>query len=459
MIDSYGLQGTLTIPGDKSISHRSLMFSSLVKGQSRVQGLLPSADVLSTRSCLRQLGVDISELDPQTGEVLVSSPGLLGWQEPTTVLDCGNSGTTIRLMSGLLAGQAFYSVLFGDNSLHKRPMARVIDPLHQMGAQLYARSDGKTPSKANQRPPVTIVPTQKPLVGLTYTLPVASAQVKSALLLAGLLAQGPTHITEPLPTRDHTERMLNGMGASLTQQNGLWTLPEDTLTQLNPVNWLVPGDPSSAAFMAVAALLIPNSCVCLQNVGLNPTRTGLFEALKTVGANITVENPRTVGGEAVGDLIVKTSSLKGDLTLSEADIPALVDEIPILTIAGLYLEGTLTITGADELRKKESDRLLAMQTELAKVGVEMQLMEDGLILKGNPAAVFSPPTTPLQSWHDHRIAMSLSVLNYVAVARQANPQVPQGPNLWPFTEAADELEAVINVSYPGFFGQLNGLLK
>lgn len=436
-----GLQGEVLIPGDKSISHRSLMFASLVETPVEVVGLLPSADVFSTRDCLRQLGATITCEDPKIGRWVVQ--GKRQWQTPTDVLNCGNSGTTIRLMMGLVAGQNVCAVMSGDSSLNKRPMGRVIAPLAQLGANWQGREN-------NRLAPVVHVPRaeeNRALAGLAYTMPVASAQVKSAILLAGLYSGQPVTVVEPLPSRDHTERMLSAMGADLTVEGTTITLAPNQAENLKPCNWLVPGDPSSAAFLMVAGALIPQSNLLLKNVGLNPARTGLLLALQQIGAAITLENERVVGGEPVGDVRVRYSELKGDLSLAAAEIPALVDEIPILMIAGLYLQGTLHVSGAEELRKKESDRLLAMQTELGKLGVTMDLFEDGFTLVGKPDFVATNPVDPLATWHDHRIAMALTILNLVQNAR-----TPELATVW-----ALEDPTIVTVSFPSFFETLAGL--
>lgn len=437
-----GFHGEIRIPGDKSISHRSLMFSALVNGTSTVHGLLPSADVLSTLGCLQQLGQRITPIDEANGHWRIE--GQARWSEPNTWLDCGNSGTTMRLMAGLIAGQSIFATLSGDVSLNKRPMGRVLQPLASMGANAYGRNQ-------NRLAPLCFVPSPTGLTAIHYTMPVASAQVKSAILLAGLYAEGTTVVTEPLPSRDHTERMLTAMGAALTtdEQGGIH-VQGNALEHLHPMEWLVPGDPSSAAFMTVMATLCPNAEVLLKNVGLNPHRTGLFEALKRMGANITVENERVIGGEPVGDVLVRSAELAGDLSLEAVDIPALVDEIPILAVAAVYLQGTLTVHGADELRKKESDRLLAMQTELAKVGINVTLFEDGLQLTGNPDACLPTEATGvINTWHDHRIAMAMASLNVIHNARQ-----PQQACQWLLDDTA-----VVAVSFPSFFDDVQRLAR
>jgi 3-phosphoshikimate 1-carboxyvinyltransferase len=445
---SQGLQGELRVPSDKSISHRSLMFASLSQGSSVVEALLPSADVLSTAACMEALGAQIQVLEQTETAWKVSVQGCRPWKEPAGILDCGNSGTTLRLMTGLLAGQGLFCVLSGDASLNRRPMRRVLEPLKQMGANVLGRQQ-------NQNAPVVIQPMAAgKLKGLHYTLPVASAQVKSALLLAALYAEGTTQLECPLPSRDHTERFFKALGVTLLQPTPTrLELPGQQADRLRAFNMRVPADPSSAAFPLVAALLCPNSNLLLKEVCVNPTRTGLFLALQKVGAQITFENQRLEAGEPIADLRVVASELKGDLHLSAKEIPAMVDEIPILMIAGLYLNGTLHVEGAEELRHKESDRLQAMASELAKLGVSMELTHDGFRLQGQPDRSFPQElhNVVLESWHDHRIAMALSVLNLVACQRQGLPW--QEETLWPLKG-----KPIINVSYPGFFTQLKQAL-
>jgi 3-phosphoshikimate 1-carboxyvinyltransferase len=436
-----GLHGQLTVPGDKSISHRSLMFAGLVDGRSEVRGLLPSADVFSTRDCLRQLGVTITPIDEPSGHWEII--GKRHWDEPVNVLDCGNSGTTIRLMSGLISGMQKYAVMTGDKSLVKRPMGRVMNPLKQMNTTWFGKTGGHFA-------PMTFVPRMEPLRGIDYAMPVASAQVKSAVLLAGLFAQQEVIVREPLPSRDHTERMLTAMGADLKTDEGspIHRLAPMQIDALKPVDWLVPGDPSSAAFPMVAALCCPNSDIYIENVGLNPHRDGLIRALQRIGANIEIESPRDVGGEPVGTLRVRYTELKGDITLEAADIPAMVDEIPILAVACVWLDGTLTVKGAEELRAKESDRLLAVATEFKKLGVHVDLYEDGLRLVGNPELCLpARATEPLSAWHDHRIAMALGVMNLIH-----NQRHPNKSTLWDIDDPT-----IVNVSFPRFYELMNHL--
>ena len=364
------LRGTVAIPGDKSLSHRSIMLAGLADTPVKVRNFLASADCLSTVACMRKLGVSV-HLRPD-GEVTVQGKGLFGLSEPDNVLDAGNSGTTIRLLSGLLAGQPFFSVLTGDDSLRRRPMARIVTPLTQMGAKLVGRENSRYA-------PVAIEPTAS-LQGIRYAMPVASAQVKSAIMFAALYAASPTTITEPYLSRDHTERMFGQFGAPVFRDNLSVTV--------NPVSSLrapavvdVPGDFSSAAFLLVAATIIPNSEVLLTNVGINPTRTGLLDVLREMGADIEVVAERRSGEEPVADLRVRSASLKG-ISVSSEIIPRLIDEIPILAVAALFARGRTRIEGAEELRVKETDRLRAMSCELVRMGGDVTERRDGLIIEG-----------------------------------------------------------------------------
>jgi 3-phosphoshikimate 1-carboxyvinyltransferase len=433
------------------------MFSAMCKGVSTVTGLLPSADVLSTLACLEACGVTFECTDQAQGNWRITSPG---WPltEPTTVLDCGNSGTTLRLLTGYLAGQGLYAVLTGDTSLRSRPMARVIAPLNSMGAAITARN-------GNRNAPLAIHPTAKgALQGLQgYTLPVASAQVKSALILAALQANGTSTLNEPLLCRDHTERMLAQLGITL----GITPLPSGGRSleiaplapdqRLEPQAWQVAGDPSSAAFWAVAATLTPNAEVTLQQVSLNPTRTGLFTALQQLGGKLALHptTPPHHAGEPMGNIHVSASPLAGDLHLAADAIPALVDEIPILMVAALFNQGTLTVTGAEELRAKESDRLAVMASHLQRLGATLTLAHDGFTLTGNPDWQPAPNAdiaTPFATHHDHRIAMAMAILNGLVEARRGNGF----KRTW-LLDAPD----CVAVSYPNFFSHwqaLGGLL-
>lgn len=418
------LRGFVRVPGDKSISHRALLFGAIAEGETRIEGLLPAEDPLSTAACLRAMGVEVSEI--RAGELVsVQGVGLDGFQEPENVLDCGNSGTTMRLMLGLLAGRAGrHFVLTGDGSLRRRPMRRVGGPLSEMGASINGRDGGNLA-------PLAIAGRQ--LQGATIRTPVASAQVKSAILLAALTASGPTTVIEPALSRDHSERMLRAFGADLVGGGSGGT--EVTLTpgpSLRGQEVVVPGDISSAAFWLVAGAITPGAELTIENVGLNPSRTGILEVLAQMGAAITVLNPRDVAGEPVGDLHVSHGALKA-FTIGGELIPRLVDEIPVLAVAACCAEGVSTISGAEELRVKETDRLAVMARQLGAMGARLEEHADGLTIQGS---------TPLHgaevaSETDHRVAMSLAVASLVA----------RGD-----TRLHDSAAAA--VSYPGFWDDL-----
>ena len=421
------LQGVVQVPGDKSISHRALLFGAIAEGTTRITGLLPAEDPLSTAACLRAMGVTISAIE--AGQLVsVEGVGLDGLREPEDVLDCGNSGTTMRLMLGLLAGRAGrHFVLTGDGSLRRRPMQRVGGPLAQMGALISGRSGGNLA-------PLAIRGQQ--LQGATIRTPVASAQVKSALLLAALTATGDTTVIEPVQSRDHSERMLRAFGAQLSV--GGPGLTEVTVTpgaSLRGQDVIVPGDISSAAFWLVAGAITPGADLTVQNVGLNPSRTGVLDVLAQMGARIELLNGREVAGEPVGDLRVTHGPLKA-FTIGADLIPRLVDEIPVLAVAACYAEGISRVTGAEELRVKETDRLAVMARQLGAMGARIEEFADGLTIEGG---------VPLQgaevdSETDHRVAMSLAVA----------AQVAHGPTLLHRPGAAA-------VSYPGFWDDLERL--
>ncbi len=385
------LKGEITVAADKSISHRAVIFSSLAQGEGIIRNFLLAADTLSSCSCLRQLGVNII----RDGSTLrVYGKGLNGLGEASTVLDCGNSGTTMRLMSGILAARPFFSVLSGDESLNARPMRRVTQPLQAMGAQIWGRKDGACPPLAIKG---------QELKGINYTMPVASAQVKSALLLAGLNAQGKTIIIEPEKSRNHSENMLSAMGADI-EVNGCEIVLKPG-KDLQATEYLVPGDISSAAFFIVGASLVPGSELLIKDIGVNPTRSGIIEVLTDMGGKIKIENRRTVGGEEIADLVVRTAELHG--TRVEGDIiPRLIDEIPILAVAMAQAKGESIINGASELRVKETDRIAAICSELGKMGVAIQEYEDGFKIKGSPGFIKG---SHVDSHGDHRIAMSLAI--------------------------------------------------
>lgn len=397
------LKGTMKVPGDKSISHRALMFAALAVGTSRIEGLLEGEDVLATAAALRAMGAAITRLEDGIWEV--SGVGVGGLLQPAQALDMGNSGTSTRLLMGLVASHPITATFIGDASLSARPMGRVIDPLSQMGADITASPGGRLP---------LMVRGICPAVPISYTLPVASAQVKSAVLLAGLNTPGITRVIELVATRDHSERMLQGFGATLTVEESdhgrIISITGET--ELTPQSITVPGDPSSAAFFAVAASIIPGSDVLIVNVGLNPTRTGLFTALRMMGADISHENPRTVGGEPVADLRVRHAPLHA-ITVPHDLAPSMIDEYPILFIAAAMAEGRTAAHGAHELRVKESDRIATMATALAAIGVGVEEYEDGLAITGSAGAPLRGDAL-IASRLDHRIAMSMAVAGLVS---------------------------------------------
>ena len=390
------LRGSVGVPGDKSVSHRALMFAALADGTSHIRGFLEGEDTRATAAVLQQLGVRIET--PADGERLVHGVGLHGLRASANSLDCGNAGTGMRLLAGLLAGQAFDSILIGDASLSKRPMRRVTNPLAAMGARIDTQ-DGL--------PPLRVRGGQH-LRGIRYELPVASAQVKSALLLAGLYAEGETEVIEPHPTRDYTERMLAAFGWPIAFEPGRAKLSGGHALRATDVD--VPADFSSAAFFLVAASIVPGSELRLPAVGLNPRRTGLLEALRLMGADIRIENGKTSGGEPVGDLVVRHAPLHG-IELPEALVPDMIDEFPALFVAAAVAEGSTVIRGADELRVKESDRLAAMATGLRALGIAVDETPDGATIHGGTLAGGT-----VESLTDHRIAMSFAVAGLVAQA-------------------------------------------
>ena len=417
------LRGTVRVPGDKSISHRALLFGAIAEGETRIEGLLPAEDPLSTAACLRAMGVEVSAIEAGQ-EVRVRGVGLDGLQEPAQVLDCGNSGTTMRLMLGLLAGRSGrHFVLDGDSSLRRRPMGRVAKPLGQMGASIHGRQDGNLAPLAIQG---------RQLQGAVVRTPVASAQVKSALLLAGLSAEGPTTVIEPALSRDHSERMLRAFGADLVSEPEDSDGPRVLMTpgaRLQGQRVVVPGDISSAAFWLVAGLLVPGADLLLENVGLNPSRTGILEVLGAMGAPLEILNERLVAGEPVGDLRVRPAPLKAFSICGEL-IPRLVDEIPILAVAALAAEGTSVIRDAEELRVKETDRLAVMARQLRAMGAELEETNDGLVIPGGQQL----HGADVDSETDHRVAMSLAVAalgasGSTSIAR-AEAAAVSYPNLW-----------------------------
>jgi 3-phosphoshikimate 1-carboxyvinyltransferase len=392
------LRGTIAVPGDKSISHRSLMLSALAVGESRVEGLLEGEDVLATAAAMRAMGADIVRQDD--GVWVIHGVGVGGLLQPETALDMGNSGTSTRLLMGLVASHPITATFIGDASLSKRPMGRVIEPLSQMGAQFQDTPGGRLP---------LMVRGISPAVPIRYTLPVASAQVKSAILLAGLNTPGETTVIEPIATRDHSERMLAGFGADLT----VTPSPEGRIitirgqAELKPQNIVVPGDPSSAAFWLVAGSIVPGADVTITNVGMNPTRTGIIAALKMMGADITELDARIVGGEPVADLRVRHAALSAIEVPSELT-PSMIDEYPVLFVAAAFATGTTIARGAEELRVKESDRITAMANALGACGVVCEEFEDGMAVTGTAGDPI-PGGATIATLLDHRIAMSMTI--------------------------------------------------
>jgi len=388
------LQGRIRVPGDKSISHRALMLGAIAQGETQIQGLLLGEDPRSTASCFRAMGAEISELN--TERVRVQGIGLGNLKEPVDVLNAGNSGTTLRLMLGLLAshpGRLF--MVTGDSSLRSRPMSRVVQPLQQMGSQIWGRLGGALAPLAIQG---------QTLQPIHYHSPVASAQVKSCILLAALMTEGKTTVTEPALSRDHSERMLRAFGAELSVDLETHSVTVTGPAQLCGQTVIVPGDISSAAFWLVAGLIVPDSELLIENVGVNPTRTGVLEVLSMMGADIQLEHEREVAGEPVADLRVRSSSLQC-CTIAGDLVPRLIDEIPILAVAAVFAQGTTVIRDAAELRVKESDRIAAMVTQLNRLGARVTELPDGLeIIGGTPLT-----GTDVDSHTDHRIAMSLAI--------------------------------------------------
>ena len=425
------LTGAAAVPGDKSISHRALILGALAVGETRIAGLLASADVLATVAAVKALGAQAEQ--GENGDWRVYGRGVGGLAEPQGVLDMGNSGTAARLLIGVVATHPFTATFAGDKSLSVRPMERVMTPLRQMGAQFTTRSGDCLP--------ITITGAPSP-VPIVYELPVASAQIKSAVLLAGLNTPGRTTVIEPQPTRDHTERMLGHFDAEVVimEKPGAPGAKEITLTgqpELTGAEVRVPGDISSAAFPLVAALLVPDSKITLTGVGVNPLRSGLIETLREMGAAISIDNPRNEGGEPVADLTVVTSGLKG-VTVSGARAPRMIDEYPILAVAAAYAQGVTRLEGLAELRVKESDRLDAIVRGLTAAGIEVEASDDALTVKGGGGP--PPGGARIEARLDHRIAMAFLVLGMAA-------------------EAPVEIDnaTTIDTSFPGFADLMNGL--
>ncbi|CBE68427.1 MAG: 3-phosphoshikimate 1-carboxyvinyltransferase [Candidatus Methylomirabilis oxygeniifera] len=423
-IDPVGpLKGELTVPGDKSITHRAIILGSLADGTSEITGALRSHDCRDTAKAFGTMGVTIQE--PDNGRLQIRGGGLYGLKEPQKVLDVGNSGTTMRLLAGVLAAQPFFSVLTGDRYLCARPMARVTVPLRSMGATILGREGGNLP-------PLAIKGTH--LRAIDYASPIASAQVKSAILFAGLFADGRTTVTEPSLSRDHTERMFEAVGIPI-HRNGL-RLQVDSIKGISPFQMAIPGDFSAAAFFLVAALVIPGSELTLRQVGVNPTRTGLLDALQSMGAAIEVSRRRIVSGEPVADLHVRSQALHGTEVTGEL-IPRMLDEIPIFAVAAALAAGPTTIRNAAELRVKEVDRLAALVQELRRFGVKIEQHPDGLTIQGNSSLL----GCDCDSWGDHRMAMALAVTGLAAEGS---------------TTISDP--SSVSSSFPDFWERLNAIL-
>lgn len=427
---SKGLRGEIQIPGDKSISHRSVMFGALAKGTTEITHFLQGADCLSTIGCFREMGIEIENTNEK---IIVHGKGLHGLSAPSKILNVGNSGTTTRLISGILSGQAFASTLSGDASLNSRPMNRIMEPLQMMGADIQSKFiNGCAPLLINAHLPVGGKPT---LTGIHYHSKVASAQVKSALLLAGIYADGVTTVAEPNLSRNHTELMLNEFGAQVTTKMN----PDDSaVISISPCEELyghaivVPGDISSAAYFIAAGLLVPNSELLIQNVGINPTRAGILKVCEAMGANITYLNPHTGNGEPTSDLLIKTSSLHGT-TIEGALISTLIDEIPMIAVMAAFAEGTTIIKDAAELKVKETDRIWTTTEGLKSLGADVTPTEDGMIIHGgNPIH-----GGVVNSYLDHRIAMAFAIAGLAAEGT---------------TTILDS--QCVDVSYPDFFQTL-----
>lgn len=412
------IRGEVTIPGDKSISHRAVMFGSLAEGATEVTGFLRGADCLSTIDCFRRLGISIEDKDER---ILIHGKGLHGLSAPTQILDAGNSGTTTRLISGILSGQAFETTLTGDASIQKRPMGRIIEPLSQMGASITSLSgNGCAPLRIQGRP----------LHGIHYTTKVASAQVKSSILLAGLYADTPTSVTEPALSRNHSELMLHFFGADVKSEGTTATIQPEPKLIGQKVQ--VPGDISSAAYFIAAGCITPDSELLIQNVGTNPTRDGILHVCKMMNANVTLLNENMDSGEPTADLLVRTSSLQG--CIIEGDlIPTLIDELPIIAVMACFAEGTTVIRDAAELKVKESDRIAVMTENLTAMGAKVTATDDGMIIEGGHTL----HGAVVDSHLDHRIAMSFAV---AALNADGETEIL----------GAD----CVNISYPAFYRDL-----
>lgn len=417
------------VPGDKSLTHRALMFAAAARGESRLSGLLAGADCRSTATVLGALGVEIPPLPADGGPIRVRSEGIASWRAPREILDCGNSGTTVRLMMGLLAGRPFCATLTGDESLRSRPMRRVTEPLSRMGARVRELGEA-------DRLPVELCGGE--LEGIDYQSPKASAQIKSALLLAGLSAGVPVSLWEPGLSRDHTERILRSLGVDVhggREGDGWRVRLEPPSGPLPPLEMDVPGDPSSAAFVLAVALLAREGEVLVPGVGINPTRTGFFAAVARMGGRIEMLNQRETGGEPVGDLLARPARLLG-IEVGGAEVPSMIDELPVLAVLAARAEGETVVRGAEELRAKESDRIRAVVDNLRTIGVEAEELPDGFVVRGTDR----PLAGRVRTHHDHRIAMAFGVLGAL-----------------PGADLEIEAPEIVDVSFPGFWETVRSL--
>lgn len=432
--NNYSFHGELSVPGDKSISHRSIMFGAVSEGLTEVSNFLQGADCLSTISCFQKLGISIEN---RTDRVLIHGKGLHGLTAPSGILNVGNSGTTTRLISGILAGQSFESILDGDNSIRKRPMKRIFTPLSQMGARFKSYYPDSFPYSLQVSDsgcaPFSIRGGQ--LHGIHYKSPVASAQVKSALLLAGLYADGPTSVTEPVLSRNHTELMLSGFGAEISSTGTTASIKPEPRLQGQKIN--VPGDISSAAYFIALGLLAPHSEIKINNVGINPTRSGILTAALAMGGDLTLLNKRVVSGEPVADILVKSSSLHGT-TIGGEMIPTLIDEIPILAVMAAFAEGTTVIRDAAELKVKESDRIAVITENLKAMGAAVTPEDDGMTIEGGTQL----HGARISTHQDHRIAMAFTIA---------------GLNSSGETSLDDE--SCVTISYPAFYENIRLLTE
>ena len=417
------IEGTIRVPGDKSISHRAVMFGALANGTTTIEGFLPGADCLSTISCFRSMGI---EIDQQSDKVMVQGKGWFGLEEPSEHLEVGNSGTTIRLMAGIMSTQPFHVVMEGDESIAKRPMRRVIGPLRQMGAKIDGRKDGEfTPLSIRGGD----------LQAISYQSPVASAQVKSAILLAGLQAKGVTSVTEPHLSRDHTERMLQAFGVQVIR-DGL-TVSVEGGQELKGRAISVPGDISSAAFMIAAVMVVPGSSLLIENVGINPSRTGIIDVVKAMGGSLELLNERIVNEEPVADLLVTHSELHG-IEIAGDIIPRLIDEIPVIAVMASQAKGQTIIRDAEELKVKETDRIATVVSQLSKFGAKVTPTDDGMIIEGETSLTGAV----IDSHGDHRIGMAMAIAGLAASG-----------------ETVVENDEAIDVSFPGFAQLLEKVSK